>query len=352
MEDTMKIFRKALIITVIMTTILAGNGEKVTSISKKFSVRQPTKIALFVKDITDDYLIYISKYLKDKQEESNGKVEVAFYDSKLSRDIEKENMDRVIKEGVNLMVVDMADARNIQEVINKAKENNIPIIIFNREPLTLDAIKSYDKALFIGLDSKQAGALQGKLLVDEWNRNKQAIDKNRDNIMQYVMLQGERYNKVPIDRTKYSVLTIEQAGIKTEQLALIIAEWNKELAKNAIESLFLKYGDKIEVIIANDDSMAIGAIEALQVFGYNKGDKTRVIPVVGIDAVPETTELIAKGIMLGSIPQDFSEMAEAIYTTGMNLINNKSAIEGTEYKFDDTGVAIRFPYKDYIKYYE
>lgn len=351
----MKVFRRALIITIItvmMTTILAGNGEKVTSSSKSFSVRQPIKIALFVKDITDDYLIAISKYLKDKQEESNGKVEVAFYDSKLSPAIEKENMDRVIKEGVSLLVVDMADARNIQEVINKAKENNLPIIIFNREPLTLDAIKSYDRALFIGLDSKQAGALQGNLLVDEWNRNKQAIDKNRDNIMQYVMLQGERYNKVPIDRTKYSVLAIEQAGIKTEQLALIVAEWNKELARKAIESLFLKYGDKIEVIISNDDSMAIGAIEALQVFGYNKGDKTRTIPVVGIDATPEATELIAKGIMLGSVVQDFSEMAEAIYTTGMNLINNKGAIEGTKYKFDETGVAIRFPYQEYIKQYE
>lgn len=349
----MKILRKALtitIITVTITAILAGNGKAATSSSKSFSVRQPIKIALFVKDITDDYLKFISIYLEDKQAESKGKVEFAIYDSKLSQAIEKENINKVIKEGVDLLVVDMADVRNIQEVINKAKENNLPIIIFNREPLTLDDIKSYDKALFIGLDSKQAGILQGKMLVDEWNRNKESIDKNRDNIMQYVMLQGERYNKVPIERTKYSVLTIEQAGIKTEQLSLIVAEWNKELARKAMEALFLKYGDKIEVIIANDDSMAIGAIEALQVFGYNKGDKKNLIQVVGIDAVPETTDLISKGIMLGSVVQDFSEMAEAIYTTGMNLINNKSPLEGTKYKLDDTGVAIRFPYQEYVKY--
>ena len=37
---------------------------------------------------------------------------------------------------------------------------------------------------------KQAGILQGKILVDAWNTNKEAIDKNRDNIMQYVMLTG------------------------------------------------------------------------------------------------------------------------------------------------------------------
>ena len=113
------------------------------------------------------------------------------------------------------------------------------------------------------------------------------IDKNRDNIMQYVMLQGERYNKVPIDRTKYSVLTIQQAGIKTEELALRICDWNTDVAQNATQALLLKYGDKIEVIIANDDSMAIGAVQALQAYGYNKGDKTKTIPVVGVDAVPK-----------------------------------------------------------------
>ena len=57
--------------------------------------------------------------------------------------------------------------------------------------------------------------------------------------------------------------------------------------------------NKIEVIIANNDSMAIGAIQALQEYGYNKGDKTKIIPVVGVDAIPEAQDLIKKGIMTG-----------------------------------------------------
>ena len=36
--------------------------------------------------------------------------------------------------------------------------------------------------------------------------------------------------------------------------------------------MFLTYGDKIEVIIANSDSMAIGSVKALQKYGYNKND--------------------------------------------------------------------------------
>jgi len=48
------------------------------------------------------------------------------------------------------------------------------------------------------------------------------------------MLEGERNNIEAIERTKYSVSTIQQAGIKTKEIALIFADWNTELAQNSI----------------------------------------------------------------------------------------------------------------------
>jgi methyl-galactoside transport system substrate-binding protein len=162
------------------------------------------------------------------------------------------------------------------------------------------------------------------------------------------MLSGPRNNTSAIERTKYSVLTINNAGIKTKELSSQIANWDKELAKNAIESLFLKYGEKIEAIIANNDSMEIGAIEALQKYGYNTGDKTKTILVVGIDAIPEAQDLIRKGFMEGTVLQKPSEMAEALYRIGMNLVDNKTPLEGTDYKFDETGFTINLPYYEYL----
>lgn len=101
-------------------------------------------------------------------------------------------------------------------------------------------------------------------------------------------------------------------------------------------------------MIANDDTMAIGAIQALQSYGYNKGDKTKTIPVVGIDAVPEVRELISKGIILGSQFQDPKDIAQALYTVGMNLVYNRNPVDSTQYKLDETGVAIRLPYQEYV----
>ena len=86
------------------------------------------------------------------------------------------------------------------------------------------------------------------------------------------MLKGEADNPVAIGRTKQVILALNSAGIQTQELTLVNANWLKELAKNAVDNLFLRYNGKIEAIISNSDAMAIGAIETLQKHGYNTGD--------------------------------------------------------------------------------
>jgi len=167
--------------------------------------------------------------------------------------------------------------------------------------------------------------------------------------MQYIMLEGDKNNPEAIGRTKYSIHTIQEAGIKTEQLGLEICNWNRESAHIATTNFFSRFGDKIEVIIANNDEMAIGAIQALQEVNYNKGDKNRTIPVVGVDATLEAQDYIRKGFMAGTVIQDANSMAKAMYIAGMNLVSGKIATYGTEYKFDETGVIIRIPYKRYVQ---
>ena len=127
-----------------------------------------------------------------------------------------------------------------------------------------------------------------------------------------------------------------------------MCNWRDDLAYDAIRSLFLRYGKQIEVIIANNDAMAIGALRALQEYGYNNGDKLKTIPIVGVDVTPQAKELIEKGFILGSVYQDPRAYAEALYSCGMNLIDNKSPIYGTKYQLDDTRVSIRIPLSDYF----
>ena len=95
--------------------------------------------------------------------------------------------------------------------------------------------------------------------------------------------------------------------------------------------------------------MAIGAIKALQKYGFNKGDNSKYIPVVGVDALPEAQELIKQGAMTGTVVQDPRAHANAIYTIGMNLASGASPLNDTNYKFDETGIVVKLPYYEYFK---
>ncbi|EKQ57459.1 MULTISPECIES: galactose ABC transporter substrate-binding protein [unclassified Clostridium] len=347
----MKIFTKLTTITMIFIIVIVTIGNdyiKATEINTNISPRLPVRVGLFSKDLSDDYLIDLRKDFEDIQKNNEGKVTFTFYDAKFNQETQNADIDKKLREGLDLLLIDMVEVNKVAELVNKISKYEIPVIFFNREPLTIDGIKTYKKALYVGTDSRQAGILQGKMLVDAWNSHKESIDKNKDNILQYIMLVGERFNKTSLDRSTFSISTVQEAGIKTEELASKILNWNTENAQNDVGSLFLKYGNKIEAIISNDDSMAIGAVQALQKFGYNKGDKTKVIPVVGVDGVPEAIDLISKGFMLGTAVQDHRDMANAIYTIGMNLVYGKNPVEGTPYNLDETGAAVRIPFKEYI----
>ncbi len=285
---------------------------------------------------------------------NEGKVKFIFYDGKKNQAIQETIINNIFETGnFDILFVDLVNKgkakASVKNVIDKAETLGISVIFTYVNPETIEIIKSYNKAFVIGEDEKQAGELQGKIIIDIWNTNKESIDKDNDNKLEYyIMLQGSN-ELAAKQRVLYTISAINNAGIKTESLTSIATNWDRELTKSTVNSLFFKYDDKIEAIISNSDDMAIGAIEALQQYGYNTGSKSKTIIVVGIDGIPEARELINKGYMAGTVIQDLRETAEAFYTIGMNLLANKPPIEGTNYKLDKMGVTILLPYQEYIE---
>lgn len=87
----------------------------------------------------------------------------------------------------------------------------------------------------------------------------------------------------------------------------------------------------------------------MQKYGYNNDNKEKIIPVVGIDGMPEAKEFIQKGYMLVTVGVEPCDLAEALYNIGMNLAVGKSSVKDTNYKLDETGYTVHLIYKEYEK---
>ena len=287
---------------------------------------------------------YISTVRQALEKLAANKAELLLNDGKGDQGTQNDQVDLLIQKGVDVLMVNIVDVGAAQTIVNKAKAADIPIIFFNREPDT-DVIKSYDKAMFVGTNAKDAGVIQGEIIAETWKNGD--YDTNGDGKMQYVMFKGEPDNPEAVARTEWSIKSATENGVKCQELALQVCNWDTELANRAMEAWLSKYGNSIEFVVANNDGMAQGAIAALQAAGYNKGDKSKFIPVVGVDATDAAKDLIAKGYMTGTVLQDGSAMADAIFSIAMNIASGKDRLEGTDYKYDETNVAVRIPYKAY-----
>lgn len=325
-------------INIFASSNINGNYEKVAN------------VAVLQYNLNDPYIARVAQYMKDIAKENPNKVKYTFYDSKNNEAVQNEILDSLLKSNYNILMVEPVNLKEtaVISIVDKVKPLNIPLIFFGIEPQVAKKVsEDYDKAVFIGLNRDESAIAQGKIIVDLWKNSKDVIDKNGDNILEYVLLRGDVNSPIAAERTKYVISTINDSGTKTNELAVINANWSEELAKNAIESLFLRYGSKIEAIIANADIMAIGAIEGLQKYGYNAGDKSKSIAVVGIDGLTEAIELIDKGFMTGTVIQDPKIYAESIYAITMNVINNVDPLENTNLKAIDNTIIIPVTYQVY-----
>jgi methyl-galactoside transport system substrate-binding protein len=336
------------IIILIISLAFPYNNQKALA-QEPSKAKNPVKAAVLLYRFDDVYISLVRQNLEEIQKQNEGKIEFTFYDGKDDQSVQNKTINMLLQnQNTDLFLLNLVDVKSAQDIITRIKEYNIPVVLFNREPLNMDSVQSYAKAFFVGTNSAQAGTMEGEIIINAWNKNKTAIDLNGDDKLQYIMLIGERGNKEAVQRTEYSILTINNAGIQTQELASTVCNWNREIARENFEPLFIRLGSSIEAIISNNDEMAIGAIEVLQKYGYNKGSNSKTIPVVGVDAIPAAQELIRRGEMTGSVLQDAKAMAQACYTIGMNLFDGRNPLDGTPYTFDETGVAVRIPYKEYI----
>lgn len=330
-------------ISLVLTVILASAF--VVGCGSKSDGGDATKVGVLIYKFDDTYISSVRQALEEL-DKGDEEIELIMQDGQDNQGMQNDQLDNLITQGVSALLVNIVDIGAAQNVLDKAKAADIPVIFFNREPDS-ELLKTYDKARFVGTQPEEAGIIQGEMMAELFADDK--YDRNGDGTIQYVLLHGGTDNPEAVARSEYSVKTMNEKGIKTEELAMQIAEWDNEKAKSAVDGWLARDEENIELVIANNDGMASGAISALQAAGYNKDDESKFIPVFGVDATEEAKVLIEDGAMSGTVMQDGVGMAKAIFALGKNAANGKDFLDGTDYEYDESGISVRIPYQPYNK---
>lgn len=231
---------------------------------------------------------------------------------------QNEKVEEMIDAGCDVLCINLVDRTAPSRIIRMARNEDIPVIFFNREPVREDLMQ-WEKLYYVGCDAEQSGIMQGEIAAEYINSHSE-VDKNKDGKIQYVLLEGEAGHQDAISRTEYSVKTLMKNDVMLEKLSYQLADWNRGQAENRMNRLISQYGKKIELVMSNNDEMALGAVEAYRKAGYACEDW----PVIfGIDGLEEALEAVKAGEMQGSILNDRVDQAKEMAKMAVELFEGE-----------------------------
>lgn len=323
------------------------------------------KVAVFYYNFSDPYISSVRTAL-DKALDSLG-VDYNDLDGNSNQTTQTEQIQTALTQGAKLLIVNIVETASddaAYKIVEMAKAQDVPVIFFNRE-VKNEVVNSYDKCAFVGTDAAEAGHLQGQMIAEYLLANYDKVDLNGDGEISYVMFKGQQGNKEADYRTQYAVedanakltaagkkpLKFYDSKNKDQFLLDKNGTWAASAASEYMTTILSEYSvaknNMVELVIANNDDMAQGAITALNTVGFNNS-ADKAIPVFGVDATAAAKELISAGKMAGTIKQDAEGMANAIAQLTGNIANGKALMDGTDsLNVDKDCAKIRIPYGIY-----
>ena len=256
-----------------------------------------------------------------------------------------------------VFAVELAEPGNIQaaEAILQAA-GDIPVVFFSTpigyEGSDIALLESYPTAGFVGPDPLEGGIVQGRMIGSHVLSNYDAMDLNGDGVITYALFRGEEENFESALRARRSVEEADMILTDAGRIALSYydpqnhdryqvaghsAQTARALLTDALGSYNIRSGNMIELVICTDDTMAKGAVQALQDAGFNL-PHSRTIPVFGFGNAPDVQEFLTSGSLSGTVRTDETAMTDALFTVlqtvcGKHTIAHAFAVLSSDSRF-------------------
>lgn len=251
---------------------------------------QDKNIALFMNDLGNPFFHVLKDAVVNKGEELG--YETIVYDGQNDAAKQPAQIEDALQKGVDAIIIIPADESSTKNALNDATSMGIPVVTMDREVHGVDGILSY-----LVTDNVKGGELCGKWLAEKMPEGGNVI------IMEGIIgtaPQRERgggfRNIIDPEFNSESKFTIIDSPVGNFSLAPAEAAMSDMLSKH----------ENIDVVFAENDTMAVGVVRAIETAGRLKDN----ITVIGFDGAKEAYDLIKENKMAVTAVQDFNYMGE------------------------------------------
>lgn len=249
-------------------------------------------------------------------------------DCKNSVRLQLEHIEQAKRRGEKEIIINLVNPVDISSIIEATM--GMKVVLLNHIPRDINKLN--ENVIFVGPNDLSVGRLQGEWLVNYFK------EKGNTNI-RYVLLEGITEWPTTIMRNQAVRQAFIDGGLNATLAASpIVADYEQSIAKRKMMP-FLGSGIAFDAIISNNDSMALGALEAFDELGL---DPSRA-PIVSVNATPRTVEAVLSGRIAMTVFQNVRAQGTVAITAINNMLTGKPINEGTNFT-----ISAENPYLVYV----
>lgn len=285
-------------------------------ISSAVFAQETFKIGYACNNFNDTFQTVIEGYAKALAEKEG--VEYVYADG--GEDIlkQQDQINAFIAEGVDALIVVPIDTSAVEPIIEAAAAAKIPLVFVNRNPFADLKPEEYpENTYYVGSEETDAGKFQAEYALELLGETDE---------IGYAILVGILSNQGAIARTQGNKDTLDEYK-NFKYLAEQNGDWQRDQGMTITENWLTAYGDELKLILANNDEMALGAVEATEAAGRED------IVIMGVDLIPDAKQAIIDGRLDASVMQDGKGQGEGAMSVALAALRGENPEPYTKVPF-------------------
>ena len=262
------------------TTLLAGAFSLALAGSAFAQADKPLTILESVPGLNFPFFVHMMNQMK-AEAEALGNITVIESDGQDQTPKQTADVETALTQGVDGIVISPREVDAMAPALQQAVDAGVPVVTIDRRVDAVPGILAH-----VGADNVKGGEAQGELIMKLFPDGANIIN-----------LQGTPGASPAIDRNKGLHNVLDAHADKYKFVAEQTANFRRADGLSVTESLLAGMDGPPDVIVAGNDDMALGAIEALKGREYND------VVVIGFDALPEALVAVRDGSLTATVEQ-------------------------------------------------
>lgn len=297
MKNMKLLFFVVIAMLVLSACSMDSSLEKKDDAAKGTKEEGSYKIGFSISTLNNPFFVTLSDGAKAVSKEKG--VDLVVVDAQDDASKQASDVEDLIQQGIDLLLINPVDSSAVGSAVESANAAGIPVITVDR------SADSGEVVAHIASDNVEGGKLAGEYLLELVGEGAKVA-----------MLEGVPGSSAARDRGEGFLKAVEG---KVDLVSSQPANFNRSEGLSVMENMLQAHPD-IEAVFAQNDEMALGALEAISAAG-------KEIVVIGFDATDDALKKIDEGKMAASVAQKPEEIGKTAIETAVKYLNGEKVEE-------------------------